>query len=1124
MAMGLDGAENSGARESSGSQLPNGADGLGQPPAPQPDPLVTRDLNLTGASAPVADQRLSARTATRNFDAVVFDLDGVVTSTATLHLQAWKQAFDDYLNFRAQEYNESHREFTSEDYERYVDGKDRYVGCQAFLQSRGFELPWGKPGVEEESVCGIADRKNVIYNQLLDTKEITVFPSSVERMRQLKGKGIRVAIATSSRNCDKILERTGLQGIAEVIVDGRVSQQMGLKSKPAPDIFRTACDQLGVPYHRAVVVEDAVSGVQAGKAGNFGLVIGIARNGNEAQLRRHGADIVVRDMQETPLEVFDHWFGAGLAEDGRIISFHDYGVEEEGGGSPDELLKTHRDRTRCREALMAFGNGFLCTRAAMVETPYCPGDRQFGYPATYMAGVYNQRASNVEGRAVWNEDLVRCINWTPMTFKIGDGPWFDPNKMEILRLSRELDMGSGDVIREMVVKDEAGRETAVVSRGCASMHNPHLLAQSYTVTPLNYSARITVRFGLHGDHINDGVDRYRKLDQRHLEPVSQYTRNAWGVLVVRTTQSDIIMAAAMKASVFLDSRELKPRFTNITSEGRVDTEFSQLVEKGQTLVVHKVVGLHTSRDSENPEVDAQNSILGLAKYEDVHDPSSKAWKKIWDQADIDLTGDRKAQELIRLHLYHTIISASPHNVRIDASVGARGLTGEAYRGHVFWDEAYILPLIAVQQPEVARALLMYRCNRLDAARACARDNGYQGAMFPWQSGSDGSEQTQVVHFNPISGNWDPDYSCLQRHVSLAVAYNVWQYYWLTDDCDFVNKYGAEMFFEICRFWASAAKLDPQSRRWSIDRVMGPDEFHEKYPGAEEGGLRDNAYTNIMASWALQQAPRITEAMDDESRREVFKKIGLSEEEMAKWSEIARGLKLRIDRDGVIEQFDGFFGLKPVPPELLCQAHGRVDRVLKAAGESPDEYQVAKQADLLMAPYWLGADEVARVCRSMGYHLPQNWLVPNFNFYLDRTSHGSTLSRLAHSVLAHHKGDWKLGMELFRDALRSDMDDIQGGTTGEGVHLGVMAGTVWQVISCFAGVDFRRERLGFDPQLPRDWEELKFKVKFKGDEYVVKVGQNKLEVTLQGPEGKRAYVLVRDQAELLEAGKTRVFDI
>ena len=1120
MAMELNTVGRAGADEPRQDQSPKANF---QPEQPNPPNGLQIDA-LTGASAPAPAQRLSTRLSTRNFDAVVFDLDGVVTSTAKLHFRAWKQAFDDYLNFRAQEYNENHREFTVEDYEKYVDGKDRYVGCQAFLRSRAIQLPWGQPGSEEESVCGIADRKNMLYNQLLDSEPITVFHSSVKIMRELKDQGIKVAIATSSRNCDKILERTGLQGIAEVIVDGRVSQQLGLKSKPAPDIFRAACEQLGVPCHRAVVVEDAVSGVQAGKAGNFGLVIGIARNHNEAQLKRHGADIVVRDMEEMPLEGLDHWFDAGLVEDGKTISFHDYGVDEQSVRSPDELLKVQKDQVRGREALMAFGNGYICTRAAMVETPYCPGDHQFAYPATYMAGVYNQLPSTVEGRLVWNEDLVRCINWTPITFKINDGPWFDPNKMEILRLSRALHMGTGDIIREMVVKDSAGHETAIVSRGCAGMHNPHLLAQRYTVTPLNYSARISIRFGLHGDHINDGVDRYRKLNQQHLEPVSQQAAHNQAVLVVRTTQSKITMAAAMKVTAFLDSKELIPRFIHTVSEGRIDGEFSWVVEKGQSLTLHKVVGMYTSRDSDNPEAAAQHSILRIKKYGDVHNPSADAWKKIWDRVDIELVGDRETQKLIRLNLYHTIISASPHNVNIDASVGARGLTGEAYRGHVFWDEAYILPLIAVQQPEVARALLMYRYNRLDAARSYAQENGYQGAMFPWQSGSDGSEQTQVVHFNPISGNWDPDYSRLQRHVSLAIAYNVWQYFWLTEDRDFLNKYGAEMYFEICRFWASAAKLDPQSGRWSIEHVMGPDEFHEKYPDAKEGGLRDNAYTNIMASWVLQQAPRIAEDLDEEGKVRVFKTIGLTEEEIAQWQTIARGLKLKISRDGIIEQFDGFFALKPVDPELLCQAHGRVDRVLKAQGRSPDEHQVAKQADLLMAPYWLGADEVARVCRSMGYHLQQNWLVPNFDFYLYRTSHGSTLSRLVHSVLAHHKGDWKLGLELFRDALRSDMDDIQGGTTGEGIHLGVMAGTVWQVISCFAGVDFRDKRLAFDPRLPTEWKELKFKVQFKGHLYSIKVRQETLEVTLEGAEDKKVHILVREQPELLEGGKARVFEL
>ena len=173
---------------------------------------------------------------------------------------------------------------------------------------------------------------------------------------------------------------------------------------------------------------------------------------------------------------------------------------------------------------------------------------------------------------------------------------------------------------------------------------------------------------------------------------------------------------------------------------------------------------------------------------------------------ITIEGDRFAQKLLRMHLYHLMVSASQYNVDIDAGITARGLHGEAYRGHIFWDELFILPFYDIHFKDTAKSLLLYRYRRLQKAREYAKEYGYKGAMYPWQTGSEGSEETQILHLNPVSGIWGDDYSSLQRHVSLAVAYNIWQYYWITEDRDFLSQYGAEMFFEICRFWASKSKF------------------------------------------------------------------------------------------------------------------------------------------------------------------------------------------------------------------------------------------------------------------------------------------------------------------------------
>ena len=240
-----------------------------------------------------------------NFDAVIFDMDGVITRTAAVHSLAWKKMFDEYLHYREKKYHEPFCEFThAGDYLSFVDGRPRYQGVDAFLKSRGIHIPFGKPEDEpqQETVCGLGNRKNELFNQVLQEEGVGVYDSTVTLIKELLSKGIRLGVATSSKNCVPILEKAGIAGLFGTRVDGVVSAGLGLKGKPEPDIFTTASDNLGVQHHRAIVVEDAVSGVQAGRKGKFGLVIGVARENNAQELAVNGADFVVADLSELTVD------------------------------------------------------------------------------------------------------------------------------------------------------------------------------------------------------------------------------------------------------------------------------------------------------------------------------------------------------------------------------------------------------------------------------------------------------------------------------------------------------------------------------------------------------------------------------------------------------------------------------------------------------------------------------------------------------------------------------------------------------------------------------------------------------------------------------------------------------
>jgi trehalose/maltose hydrolase-like predicted phosphorylase len=505
-----------------------------------------------------------------------------------------------------------------------------------------------------------------------------------------------------------------------------------------------------------------------------------------------------------------------------------------------------------------------------------------------------------------------------------------------------------------------------------------------------------------------------------------------------------------------------------------------------------------------------------------------AWEALWRRCDLELEGEGptgkplvREQLILRLHVFHLLQTASPQTVGLDAGVPARGLHGEAYRGHVFWDELFILPFYDSLLPAITRSLLLYRFHRLDAARALARDAGYSGAAFPWQSSSDGREATQQLHLNPLSGRWDPDHSHLQRHVNAAIVYNLWNYFRATGDRVFLLDYGAEMVLEIARFWASATTFDEDRGRFEIVGVMGPDEYHEKYPGAETGGLRNNAYTNVMAVWCLRRALDVMEVVGPGRREELLAQLGIPADEPDRWREITRRMFVPF-HDGVISQFEGYESLEELDWEHYRAEHDsieRMDRILKAEGDTPDRYKLSKQADVDMLFYLLDRDELKSILEGLGYEYEDQLVRRTIEYYARRTTHGSTLSRVVYASTIHHL-DCDEGCRLFLEALRSDVDDLQGGTTAEGIHLGAMAGTVSMVFRLYAGVNVGPSGVGFDPDLPRHFRRLAFRVHWRGRWVNAELTQDRLRLQADRDTPEDVPVRVRGERFRLAPGERR----
>jgi trehalose/maltose hydrolase-like predicted phosphorylase len=779
-----------------------------------------------------------------------------------------------------------------------------------------------------------------------------------------------------------------------------------------------------------------------------------------------------------------------------------------------------------REALTSAGNGCWCTRGA-AEWEDADGVH---YPGTYAHGGYNRETTILGGLPVLNEDLVNLPNWLVLQLRIEGEEAIRLADVELLGYRHEYDVRNATVSRRVRFRDRAGRDTTLESRRFVSMADPHHAGIEWTLIPENWSGRVEVISALDGRVSNGGVARYRQLEGRHLNPVSPRTFGPEVIaLKVETRQSNLYISQATRTRAFRGDDSLAASRTLYQMEDYIQQVLAFDVRQGEPTRVEKMVAFYTSRDPAVSDT-LVRAARSAARYDDFtssFERHSAAWSELWRTCDMRVSGDEQVQLLLRLHIAHLLQVCSWHTADLDAGMPARGLNGEAYRGHVFWDEMYAFPFLNFRLPEVSRGLLMYRYRRIGEARAAAREAGFRGAMFPWQSGSEGGEETQFVHLNPLSGQWDPDLSHNQRHINAAIFFNIWHYFQATGDYGFIERYGAEMMLDIARFWASIAHFNPERERYEIHGVMGPDEFHEKYPGARQGGLRNNAYTNVMVAWLCDIAGRLPSLLPVSSAEGLRERLSIDDDELALWQDMSRRMFVPFQGDGIISQFEGYADLEELDWGAYRAKYGniqRLDRILRAEGDDPDRYKIAKQADTAMLFYLFSDAELRRIFDRLGYDYEPDTAVRNVEYYDQRTSHGSTLSIVTHAgVLAAI--DAESSWDRFLVALRSDADDIQDGTTKEGIHLGVMAATLDVVQRYYAGVHIRDDVLYFDPQLPSGLGGLSFPMQFRETPLLVTLAGDDLTIEVR-PEGPDHMIRVGIRGDVweLRPGERAVFDL
>jgi alpha,alpha-trehalase len=808
------------------------------------------------------------------------------------------------------------------------------------------------------------------------------------------------------------------------------------------------------------------------------------------------------------------------------------GKDQPPGGGMDEWEFVYEefdpDSEALREALCTLGNGYFATRGAAPESEA----DDIHYPGTYLAGGYKRLVTEVSGRELENEDLVNFPNWLPLNFRIDGGEWFQLRDVELIGYKQTLYLKLGELTRTVYFTDKAGRETQLLSRRIVHMFQPHLAAQLLQITAVNWSGKLEIRSALDGKVQNLGVKRYRTLSTRHLEPLEQAPLGEDGIyLKVQTSQSEIRVAQAARTRLYRGDEELSPERRLICEPGFIAQQLEVEIGEGETLTAEKTLALFTSKDTAISEcgIEARRLVVRPGRFNDLARSHAMAWGQLWRRFEVEINLESPEQtqttnNIIRLYIFHLLQTVSPNTRNIDAGVPARGWHGEAYRGHIFWDELFIFPLLNLRIPEITRALLHYRYSRLGEARYNARENGFQGAMYPWQSGSDGREESQKLHLNPKSGRWIPDNSSLQRHVNGAVAYNVWLYYQGTQDIEFLSYFGAEIIREVARFFGSLARFNEEKDRYEILGVVGPDEYHEAYPDSEEAGLNNNAYTNVLAVWVLTRALEVIDLLPEHRRLDLTEVLNLRDEELALWERIRRKMCLVFHEDGVISQFEGYERLKEFDWQGYRVKYGdiqRLDRILEAENDSPNRYKLSKQADVLMLFYLFSTPELIELFGTLGYTLNEDIIRNTIAYYLQRTSHGSTLSRVVHSwvlIRTDRNGSW----EHFMEALYSDVADIQGGTTPEGIHLGAMAGTVDLIQRAYTGIETHGDVLWLSPRLPEQLLDQKLHLVYRGYSLGLFVNHKKMVVSAEPSNASPIKIGYHGEVFVLHQGETREF--
>lgn len=695
-----------------------------------------------------------------------------------------------------------------------------------------------------------------------------------------------------------------------------------------------------------------------------------------------------------------------------------------------------------KETIFTIGNGYLCTRGAFEEG--YPGERR----ATLVHGVFD------DAPVVFTE-LANAPDWLPLQIILNEER-FTLDQGTVEKFERSLDLRTGVLRRDVRWRSPSGLVAGFRFERFASLTDEHLLYLRCQVTP-EFDGTLEIRASLTSHSDNEGFAHWQWLEQGlsnnkiaylHSQTRSTHARLALSMRADSSPRAEIVFWDAPNAPTF---------------------DLKSPAHKGRAITVEKIVGVATSRDADDPLKMAIEHAANAPAWDEALDAQTQACGQEWMRSDVVIEGDDEAQLAVRFNLFQLLIAAPRRDNRVN--IGAKTLSGFGYRGHSFWDtETFMLPMFIYTAPHIARSLLDYRYQRLPAAREKARLNGFEGAQFPWESADTGEEVTPTWVPHPSDRTkliriWTGD---IEIHISADIAYAVHLYWKVTGDNLWFADQGAEIILDTAKFWASRAEWNAEKNHYAYSDVIGPDEYHDH--------VDNNFFTNYMARWNLKTALDALDWLKQTSPAkadDLIRRLDLTPERLAKWTDVSRRIFLPAAPDGLIEQFEGYFKRKDV--DLASLEPRSISAQALFGIEGCNETQILKQADVLILQYLLRDefnDDQVRV---------------NYDYYTSRTDHtfGSSLGPSIQAIMACEVGKPDEAYEHFMRSARADLYDVRGNAQ-DGIH-GASAGGTWQAaVFGFAGLRLNKTGWEVRPRLPKHWERLSFNFYLRGELHTVDI--------------------------------------